>query len=98
MDQVVKYYEKYHNIKLARLFRRYLLGSCIVIKRDLVIDKINEYRNKIKEKDLEQAAVTKKLGIKYLISYDKDFESFEEYKTPKEFLEILKTKNKDTEY
>ncbi len=98
IKEVVKYFEKYHNIKLARLFRRYLLGSCIVIKRDLVIDKINEYRNKIKEKDLEQAAVTKKLGIKYLISYDKDFESFEEYKTPKEFLEILKTKNKDTEY
>lgn len=98
LQEVVKYFEKYHNIKLARLFRRYLLESCLFIRRDLVIDAMERYNDQIKEKDIEQIAVTKKLEIKYLISYDKDFGKFEEYKTPKEFLKILKIKNKETEY
>lgn len=98
LQEVVKYFEKYHNIKLARLFRRYILESCLFIRRDLVIDAMERYNDQIKEKDIEQIAVTKKLEIKYLISYDKDFGKFEEYKTPKEFLKILKIKNKETEY
>jgi hypothetical protein len=39
---------------------------------------MNQYRGKIKEKDLEQLAVVKKLGLKYLVSYDRDFASFQE--------------------
>ncbi|MBI5212693.1 MAG: hypothetical protein HY957_04895 [Nitrospirae bacterium] len=46
-----------------------------------------KYKNQIKDKDLEQLAVVKKLGIKFLIAYDKDFEGFEEYITPKAFIE-----------
>ena len=47
-------------------------------------DKILELMSKrdisviISEKVLEQLAVVKKFGIKYLISYDKDFEPFED--------------------
>lgn len=39
---------------------------------------MDRYRGQIKEKDLEQIAVAKMLGLKYLVSYDLDFESFEE--------------------
>jgi len=50
---------------------------------------MDRYRGQIKDKDLEQIAVAKMLGLKYLVSYDRDFETFEEYKTPKEFIKAL---------
>src|SRR3989344_6979707 len=65
VKEVIRYFEKYHNINLARLFRRYLFEACIVITRDQVMDEMNKYKGKIKEKDLEQIAVTKELNIKY---------------------------------
>jgi len=34
-------------------------------------------------------ATVKKLGIKFLVSYDRDFESFEEYITPKAFVKKM---------
>lgn len=40
---------------------------------------MSKYKDKIKDKDLEQIAVTKKLGIKYLIAYDRDFKDLEEH-------------------
>jgi len=59
---------------------------------------MNQYRGKIKEKDLEQLAVVKKLGLKYLVSYDRDFASFQEYKTPKKFIETLNLSVFEEEY
>jgi predicted nucleic acid-binding protein len=55
----------------------------------MVREEMDRYRGRIKEKDLEQIAVAKRLGLKYLVSYDRDFEAFEEYKTPKEFIKAL---------
>ncbi len=52
----------------------------------------------IKDKDLEQLAAVKKLGIKYLISYDRDFEKFEEYITPKAFINWIGIKPSSYEY
>jgi predicted nucleic acid-binding protein len=45
-----------------------------------------KYKKLIKDKDLEQLAVVKKLGIKYLVAYDRDFKDFEEYIIPKAFI------------
>ena len=55
----------------------------------MVREEMDRCRGQIKEKDLEQISVTKMLGLKYLVSYDRDFEPFEEYKTPKEFIKTL---------
>lgn len=101
-EQVVKeltrYFEQHHSVELARLFRRYLLEACIVIAKSDVVYAMKEYQSKIKEKDLEQLAVTKKLGLKYLISYDRDFQPFEEYITPQRFVKIMDLKVAETEY
>jgi len=43
----------------------------------------------VNEKDLEQVVAVREFGIKYLVSYDKHFESIEEYVTPKQFAEFL---------
>ena len=52
----------------------------------------------IKEKDLEQLAVVREMGIKYLVSYDEDFIEQEEYTTPKEIIERIGRKCKKTDY
>lgn len=74
------------------------MDNCILVREDEVLDFVELLRNKIKEKDLEQLAVTRKYGIKYLIAFDRDFEGFEEYKTPKEFLEILEEEVSEEEF
>ena len=63
-----------------------------------IVDAMVEYRTQIKEKDLEQLAATKALGLKYLLSFDRDFEPFEEYTTPHEFIRLLKLKTAPTEF
>jgi len=90
IKEVTTYFQKYYSKDLASGFRNYLLLSCTVIPASYVQEEMSRYRGKIKEKDLEQLAVVKKLGFKkYLLSYDRDFETFEEYRTPKEFIQIL---------
>ena len=78
-----RYFGEYYTEDLAGLFRHYLLFSCNVIATFHVWQEMNRYKHKIKDKDLEQSAVVKKLGLKYLVSYDRDLEPFEEYTTPK---------------
>jgi len=98
VKEVVRYFEKFYDIETARLFRRYLFEACLVIPRQEVLEEMEKYREKIKEKDLEQLTVAKKLGIKHLISVDRDFNPFEEYSTPQQFLALLGKKSKDTNY
>ncbi len=96
--ETIRYFEKYHNKKLAKVFRKYLLESCTAIPSREVAGKMNELRGQIKEKDLEQLAAVKKLGLKFLISYDRDFNKIAEYLTPKKFLKEIGIKAKDSEY
>ena len=98
LKEVTYYFEKAHSLILARKFRRFILSSCIVIMRDEVLEEIELLKGKIKEKDAEQLAITRKYGIKFLVSYDRDFEVFQEYTTPKKFLELLKNKTSDSEF
>lgn len=98
IKEVTKYFENFYDLSLARKFRKYIISSCIVIPEELVKDFMHKLKGKIKEKDLEQLAVVRKYGIKYLVSYDKDFKSIEEYTTPKEFIEILGLKAADSEF
>lgn len=87
--EVTNYFKKFYNSELASKFRRYLINSCVFILESDIKKEMTELRGKIKEKDLPQIATVKKYGIKYLISYDRDFENFEEYYTPKKFLTML---------
>lgn len=64
----------------------------------MVREEMDRYRGQIKEKDLEQIAVAKRLGLKYLVSYDRDFEAFEEYKTPKEFIKALNLQSAEDDF
>ncbi len=89
LHEVQRYFKQHYGKELAGLWRNYLLVSCVVIPRKQVEADLLKYQGRIKDKDLEQLAVTKKFGLKFLVSYDRDFEAFEEYQTPKQFIEKL---------
>ena len=98
IQEVITYFQKYYSKDLSGAFRNYLLLSCAVIPTSHVREEMDRCRGKIKEKDLEQLAVVKKLGLKYLVSYDRDFEPFEEYRTPKKFIEALNLEASKNDY
>lgn len=98
LSEVVNYFKKYYNKDLASLFRLYLLEACFFVPTRKVRETMEQYRHKIKEKDLNQLAVVKQHGIKYLVAYDEDFEPFEEYITPKEFIREIGKEPRTTEY
>jgi len=98
LSEVQAYFKKYYSKDLAGLFRNYLLASCIVIPSAQVKREMDKYKGKIKDKDLEQLAVVKRLGLKFLVSYDRDFEPLSEHKTPRQFLRDLGLKPEKTDF
>jgi predicted nucleic acid-binding protein len=86
LKEVQAYFKKFHSKDLAALFRDYLLRTCVLVFPADLKGEMLKNKKLIKAKDLEQVAAVKKLGIKYLLSYDRDFEPFEEYITPKAFI------------
>ena len=98
LKEVTRYFEKFHSTILSKKFRRYLFDNCVIVKKEELNLQITDLKGKIKEKDIEQLAATKKYGIKFLISYDRDFEGFEEYVTPKQFLRTLNKEVSESEF
>lgn len=98
VHEVMRYFERFHSVELARLFRRYLLEACRVVAHDDVVGVMRELRGQIKEKDLEQLAATRTVGLKYLVAYDRDLNDFSEYITPKKFIDLVKLPISQTEY
>ncbi len=77
---------------------KHIIACIEIVKRDAVQEEIPKWKGKIKDKDLEHLATVKHLGLKYLVALDEHYKGFEEYKTPKEFIESLEMKPSDTEY
>ena len=96
--EVQAYFKRFHNKDLAALFRDYLLRTCVLIFSADLQSEMLKYRKMIKAKDLEQVATVKKLGIKYLLAYDRDFEPIQEYITPKVFIKEFGIKPSSSDY
>lgn len=92
LKEVQAYFKKFYHKDIAAAFRYYLLRTCIVVLSAHIKKEIGMYKNSIKDKDLEQLAAVKKFGIKFLVAYDRDFENFEEYITPKNFIKQFNLK------
>jgi len=98
LHEVQRYFAKHYGKEVAGAFRHYLLLSCIVIPSSQIRPALERYRGKVKDKDLEQLTVVKELGLRFLVSFDRDFAPFEEYVTPKEFLGLLGKETTDVEF
>jgi predicted nucleic acid-binding protein len=98
IEEVMEYFKKHHDKDLAAMYRIYLLQSCSVVRSTQLEDEMGNWSKQIKEKDLEQLTAVKTLGIKYLVSYDRDFKPFQEYYTPREFLQQTGESVSETEY
>jgi predicted nucleic acid-binding protein len=86
---VYRYFRKHYSKKLADAFRIYLFAVCKLIFSYQLKEHTAKYLNLVNERDLEQVIAVKEFGIKYLVSYDKHFESLDEYRTPRQFAELL---------
>ena len=89
LKEVQAYFKKFYNKDLSGFYRDYLLRTCTVVFSADVKKEMVKYRELIKDKDLEQLAVVKKFGIKFLVAYDRDFEGIEEYITPQAFIKEM---------
>ena len=98
LKEVLVYFKKFYDKDLAATYRDYLLRTCTVVFHTDLKSEMAQYKGLIKDKDLEQLATVKKLGIKFLLAYDRDFEGFEEYITPKVFLKQMSLKPSASDY
>ena len=98
LKEVLVYFKKFYDKDLAATYRDYLLRTCTVVFHTDLKSEMAQYKGLIKDKDLEQLATVKKLGIKFLLAYDRDFEGFEEYITPKVFLKQMNLKPSASAY
>ena len=93
-----KYFLRYYSEDVWFSVFKHIITSVEVVERSEIREEIPKWRGRIKEKDLENLATVKYLGLKYLVAFDEHYKGFEEYKTPKEFIESLGMKPSDTEY
>lgn len=98
LKEVQAYFKKFYNKDLAASFRDYLLRTCAVVFSADVQKEMVRYRKLIKDKDLEQLSAVRKLGIKFLVSYDRDFENINEYITPKAFVKEMSIRTASTDF
>jgi predicted nucleic acid-binding protein len=98
LREVQTYFKKFYSKDLAAIFKDYLLKTCTVVLSADVKKEMAKHKKLIKDKDLEQLATVKKLGIKFLVAYDRDFEKFEEYITPKAFIKEIGIKPALSDY
>ena len=89
LKEVQAYFKKFYNKDLSGFYRDYLLRTCTVVFSADVKKEMVKLRKLIKDKDLEQLAVVKKYGIKFLVAYDRDFAGLEEYITPQAFIKEM---------
>src|SRR4030066_2199831 len=69
LKEVQAYFKKFYDKDLAGFYRDYLLRTCTVVFSADVKKEMVKHRKLIKDKDLEQLAVVKKVGIKLLVAY-----------------------------
>jgi predicted nucleic acid-binding protein len=96
--EVKSYFRARKGRNYAYLMEVFLKRNCIVIKNSDLGEQMRFLRGKIKRKDLEHIATVRFKDIQWLVAYDEDFEGFDEYVIPKNFVKKLGLKEKPTEY
>ena len=98
LKKSIEYFRRNYAKKTADKFRLFVLSSSAVVNEESVREEMNRLRGKIKPKDLENLAVVRALGLRYLVSLDRHFESFPEHITPRAFVNLLGLRPAITKY
>ena len=98
IDELRQYFCTYFNKDIFSEIRLMLFSRSNIIYNGEIQSELEKWRNKIKKKDLEHISIIKKFKIPILVSYDRDFEAFSEYMTPKKFVKYIGLKPSKTEY
>jgi predicted nucleic acid-binding protein len=96
--EAYRYFRKYYSKKVADDFRVYLSTTCSVVFSYQLCGCSAKYAQLINREDLEPLVAVREFGIKYLVSYDKHFEGVEEYRTPRQFVELLGLRARRMDY
>ncbi len=98
LKEVEKVLLRVRDQETAGMGVHFIRNYCVVIPRKETMGTMNNWRGQIKEKDLENLAAVKQFHISHLISHDRDYENFHEYRTPKQFVIEMGLKPFDAEY
>jgi len=98
IDELRKYFCTYYNKDIFSEILLLVINISNIVYNDEIKDDFKKWRGKVKGKDLEHIVIIKKFNIPILVSYDRDFNSFSEYMTPKQFVKYLGYKPVDTDY
>ena len=98
ITEVREYFRRRRSRHYAFLVESLIRKNSIVLYRNELLEEMEKWKGRIKKKDLEQIAAVKKLGLEHLVGYDRDFKTFPEYKTPRQFILLIKPAPARTEY
>lgn len=98
ITELRRYFIRYYTKDIWGEVLKHVMTTVEIIYSEEIIHEIEKWRGKINDKDLEQLATTKALGLKYLVAYDKHFGPFEEYMTPRQFIKVLGFNPSKSEY
>lgn len=89
VEEVRRYLRGRRGRHLAYLATAQLERHLEVKRLDEVAEAMRALRGTVKEKDLAHLATVRHFRIPRLVAYDEDFDSFPEYRTPRDFAKEL---------
>ncbi len=97
LAELKSYYTTYHDARTWFEVEALITAKYKIVWRKEIEFETNNLTSLINRKDLEQIASAKYLKIP-LVAFDRDFENFPEYITPKQFVKKLGLKTSETDY
>ncbi len=97
VEEVKRFFSLKRGEKFAYSVEIILKKKFLIVEKTEIEKELIELSGKIKDKDLEHLATAKKYGAR-ILAFDRDFQPFEEYITPKKFLEKLGYRTRETEF
>jgi len=101
LEEVERFFKENFSREAGFLARKFVETiSTRIVTREEVQSEVKVYRQRIRDKDLENLATVKHEGLEYLVAYDNDYinSKIEEYITPKRFVQLFGLKPHDIEY
>ena len=98
LREVNSYFSAHGTEREAYFVQQLVRREFTIVPLEKIMPQIRKWRGRIKEKDLEHLATAKALRLPFIVAFERDFRTFKEYRTPKQFLQGLVIKHLETEY